>query len=198
MTGPQHHLLVWCFSKSLNTPLPGKQLDLPSIARMIWESNWESFTPSNEAYMNSFMMKPASTLEQVQEQLNEVKDRLHRSSEAENALLSAALSSLPRTCTLSKPVSGQPDISQMGLGRFCVEFLEFPGNRDLRPLEGDESQEALKTFMSPGSVITTKAAWSFTDSEDAAMKYSARRRARTWSCGMGDDSVRDGSVDRRR
>uniref|UniRef100_A0A0W0EYG6 Uncharacterized protein n=1 Tax=Moniliophthora roreri TaxID=221103 RepID=A0A0W0EYG6_MONRR len=140
---------------------------------MIWESNQESFTPSNEAYMNTFMMKPASTLEQVQEQLNEVKDRPHRSSQAENALLSAAPSSLPRTCTLSKPVlfSGQPDISQMGLGRFCVEFLEFPGNRDLRPLEGD-FQEALKTFMSPGSVITTKAAWSFTDSEDAAMKYS--------------------------
>ncbi|KAJ3711631.1 hypothetical protein DFJ43DRAFT_1135116 [Lentinula guzmanii] len=134
------------------TPTP---LDLSSIASMIWESNWESYKPSDSVFMNSFMMKPADKEADVQQQLKQVYQELHRFTAAH---------SLPRTCILAKPClfSGQVDIYQW-----------FPGN------DGPVGQAlevayatATATFIRPGSFITTKMVWSFTDSEADARHYS--------------------------
>ena len=53
-------------------------LDLDSIADAIWESNWGTYTPQNADYMHSFMMTPASSLADVQAQLNGVWPSLYR------------------------------------------------------------------------------------------------------------------------
>ncbi|KAJ3790366.1 hypothetical protein GGU10DRAFT_303087 [Lentinula aff. detonsa] len=154
------------------TPTP---LDLSSIASMIWESNWDSYKPSDSVFMNSFMMKPADEEADVQQQLKQVYQELHRFSDIQNHLLAAAAHSLPRTCILAKPYlfSGQVDIYQMGMSRFGIEMLQFPGN------DGPVGQAlevayatATATFIRPGSFITTKMVWSFTDSEADARHYS--------------------------
>ncbi|EEB91868.1 hypothetical protein MPER_09706 [Moniliophthora perniciosa FA553] len=112
------------------TSVAQKPLDCSSVASMIFASNWGTYTPSNSDYMNSFMMQPASSKEDVERQLVHVSSDLQRFSDVENRLLVAAVQSLPRTCILAKPYlfSGQVDIYQMGMGRFGVEMLEYPRN----------------------------------------------------------------------
>ncbi|KAI0737530.1 hypothetical protein C8Q80DRAFT_309288 [Daedaleopsis nitida] len=154
---------------------PPSPLDLSSISRMIWESNWDSYQPQNTAYMHSFMMHPASSQRDVDTQLARVFPELYRFSEVQNRLLSAAVHALPRTCTVARPYlfSGQVDIRQMGMSRFGAELREFPGNAGPvgRPLE-IEFAAAVASFLKPGSVVTTKACWSFTDREADARHYS--------------------------
>lgn len=163
---------IFQYTSIPETPLP---LDLASIAEMIWESDWDSYTPSDPDYMNSFMMTPANSLENVTAQLNGIYNQLQRFSDVENRLLMAAVQSLPRTSILAKPYlfSGQVDIAQMGVDRFGIEMLEFPGNAGPvgTPLEVEFST-ALASFVKPGSTITTKMVWSFTDSVSDAMHYS--------------------------
>ncbi|KAI0182657.1 hypothetical protein EV127DRAFT_49064 [Xylaria flabelliformis] len=155
-------------------PLPFP-LDRNSLAEQIWTSNWETYTPQNQDYMHSFIMKPADSLEDVKAQLSEVASDLQRFSTVENSMLSAALQSLPRTPVFQHPqlYSGQVDIAQMGLDHFGIEFLEYPHN------EGPVGQElitgfadVLQTYVSAGKTITTKMAWSFTDSVESALHYA--------------------------
>ncbi|RYC65451.1 hypothetical protein CHU98_g732 [Xylaria longipes] len=150
-------------------------LDWNSIAEQIWTSNWDTYTPQDPDYMHSFMMTPAGSLGDVEAQLGNVASELHRLSTVENNLLSAALQSLPRTSVFRHPqlFSGQVDISQMGLDHFGIEFLEYPLN------DGPVGQElitgfadVLHTYISEGKTITTKMAWSFTDSVESALHYS--------------------------
>ncbi|KAG1807974.1 uncharacterized protein BJ212DRAFT_1240558, partial [Suillus subaureus] len=109
------------------TPYP---LDSPNIANAIWKSNWGSYVPSNKFYMNSFMMKPASTLQDVQDQLCDVEARLQKFSIIQNRLLGAAFAAMPRTSVFYAPqlFSGQLDISQLSLDYFGIEMLECPLN----------------------------------------------------------------------
>lgn len=149
--------------------------DRDSVAEQIWASNWSSYTPQDVDYMRSFLMEPAYSLEDVYSQLDRVGDQLQRFSDVQNRLLSVALESLPRTSILSSSVlfSGQMDISQLGLDHFGVEFLECPLNEGpvgetlVSPLD-----DVLSTYISVGRTITTKMAWSFTDSIDDALHYS--------------------------
>ncbi|KAG2159095.1 uncharacterized protein EDB93DRAFT_444388 [Suillus bovinus] len=149
-------------------------LDSPSVATAIWESNWGSYVPSNKFYMNSFMMKPASTLQDVQDQLHDVEARLQRFSTVQNRLLGAAFAAMPRTSIFHAPqlFSGQLDMSQLNLDQFGIEMLECPLNA------GPTSQSltvsftaAMATFVKVGSIITTKMVWSFADSIDIAKHY---------------------------
>ena len=109
---------------------PDYPLNESEVAKMIWESNWKSYTPKNKDYMNSFLMKPAASLD-VKKQLEVVSKELQKFSVVENRLLSAAISALPRTSVSSKGrlYSGQVDIYQFGLDRFGTEFLECPLNK---------------------------------------------------------------------
>ena len=143
-------------------------------ARAIWQSNWGPYVPSNADYMNSFMMKPASSEKDVREQLDLVAPQLLKLCNVYNGLLSAALQSLPRTSLIAKPhlFSGQVDVHQLGLDHFGIEFLECPLNKGpvTQPLQIDIAT-VLSTYVSAGKVITTKVPWSFTDTFAEAMHY---------------------------
>lgn len=153
---------------------PPYPLDQPSIAAAIWASNWGTYTPQNVDYMNSFMMTPASSLEDVQAQLAQVASELQRFSATENQLLSAAFEAMPRTSIVSQPLlfSGQVDISQLGTEHFGIEFLQCPLNAGPTSVSLEiPLQAALDTYLQPGLLITTKMVWSFGDSLDEAMTY---------------------------
>ncbi|KAI8966498.1 hypothetical protein F5Y11DRAFT_309491 [Daldinia sp. FL1419] len=154
------------------SPFP---IDQKSIAKEIWASNWPPYTPQDEYFMNSFMMKPASTLEDVETQLSNVSDELHEFSNVQNRLLSAAILALPRTSILSRPrlFSGQVDIYQLGLDHFGIEFLECPLNNGPAGTELIFAfADAMSNYISTGKIITTKMVWSFTDNLKDAMHYS--------------------------
>ncbi|KAI1737937.1 hypothetical protein F4680DRAFT_426600 [Xylaria scruposa] len=165
-------LKVFEYTSILPPPFP---LDLNSLANQIWTSNWETYKPQNEDYMHSFLMKPADSLEDVKAQLSDVAKDLQQLSTIENNILSAALQALPRTSVFQhlQLYSGQVDIAQMGLDHFGIEFLEYPHN------DGPVGQElitgfsdVLQTYVSVGKTITTKMAWSFTDSVESALHYA--------------------------
>lgn len=164
-------------------------VDLKSIACEIWASNWESYTPQNMAFMRSFLMNPADSLDNVEVQLSFVVEVLQNFSSAENRLLSAAMQALPRTSIFehAQLFSGQLDIYQLGLDHFGIEFLECPLN------DGPVGEElvtsfagALVTFASTRKIITTKMVWSFADSLQDAMHYS---NGIVLVANMPDDSV---------
>lgn len=150
-------------------------LDHDSIAEQIWTSNWPPYMPNDTDYMNSFMMTPAESLDDVRAQLDSVSSELHQLSAVENRIISAALQSLPRTSAAERTqlFSGQVDIYQLGLDHFGIEFLECPLN------SGPVGQElvipfadVLATYVSPGQIITTKMIWAFADSIEDAIHYS--------------------------
>jgi hypothetical protein len=148
--------------------------DFPSIARAIWQSNWGPYVPSNLEYMNSFMMKPASSEKDVREQLDLVAPQLLELSNVHNRLLFAALQAMPRTSLIAKPhlFSGQVNISQLTVDHFGIGFLECPLNKGpvTQPLKFD-FDTALSSFLSAGKIITTKIPISFTDTFDDVMHY---------------------------
>ena len=162
---------IFEYTEIPQTPPPH---DFHSIARAIWQSNWGPYVPSNADYMNSFMMKPASSEKDVREQLDLVAPQLLKLCNVYNGLLSAALQSLPRTSLIAKPhlFSGQVDVHQLGLDHFGIEFLECPLNKGpvTQPLQIDIAT-VLSTYVSAGKVITTKVPWSFTDTFAEAMHY---------------------------
>ncbi len=162
---------IFQYTASGQVPLP---LDQDSIASAIWESDWMTYNPGNADYMNSFMMVPADSLQNVQAQLAEVAPQLQQFSDVENRLLAAAFQAMPRTSLIAMPqlFSGQVDIQQLGTEHFGIEFLQCPLNAGpvTEPLQMP-LEEALATFVSVGSIITTKMVWSFGDSMDEAMQY---------------------------
>ncbi|VUC26607.1 unnamed protein product [Clonostachys rosea] len=154
------------------SPFP---IDQDTIAAQIWASNWDSYNPKNPDYMHSFMMEPADSLDSVKAQLQSVADDLHKLSDVENRLLSAAMQALPRTSTFqhTQLFSGQVDIFQLGVSHFGVEFLECPLN------DGPVGKELITTlddarasYLSAGRTITTKMVWSFADNLEDAIHYS--------------------------
>ena len=145
------------------------------IANMIWQSNWRTYNPRNKDYMNSFLMKPVNSLANVKNQLESVSKELHKLSDIENRLLSAAISALPRTSVSSKGrlFSGQMDIYQFGLDYFGPEFLECPLNSG--PVKDSMTiniNEVLSTYVSTGQTVTTKMFWAFTDTAQDAIHYA--------------------------
>jgi hypothetical protein len=153
------------------TPLP---LDLPSIASVIWETKVGTYVPSNADFMNSFMMKPASSEKDVRSQLDLIAPQLHEFGDIQNRLLSAAVQALPRTSIMAKRrlFSGQMSISHLGLDRFGIEFLECPLNKGpvTQPLQID-FDSVISSYVSAKKVVTTKMVWSFTDTVEYAMHY---------------------------
>ncbi|KAH8424948.1 uncharacterized protein LDX57_002694 [Aspergillus melleus] len=156
-----------------STPPSLNPLDLESIAQQIYNSNWETYTPDNKAYMNSFMMTPASSLSEVTIQLNKIAPEVHRLSDIQNRIMSLAVSSLPRMSVYKRPVvySGQPDMRQLSLDQFGIGFRETAVNSERGPLRIDLDL-FLREYMVRGKTLTTKAFLSFTDEKSTAMGYS--------------------------
>ncbi|KAI1455672.1 hypothetical protein F4805DRAFT_262606 [Annulohypoxylon moriforme] len=156
-------------------PPPPFPIDQNSIAAQVWASDWGTYNPQDEAYMHSFMMKPSDSQDEVTAQLNSVANDLHKFSNVENRLLSAAVQALPRTSIFQhvQLFSGQMDISQLGSSHFGIEFLQCPLNDG--PVDKElvtAFEDVLATYVSSGKTITTKMVWSFTDSVGDAMHYS--------------------------
>ncbi|KAI1749609.1 hypothetical protein F4782DRAFT_542087 [Xylaria castorea] len=156
-------------------PPPPFPIDQDSIAAQIWASKWGQYNPQDPDYMHSFMMAPADSLDDVKTQLSRVATDLHKFSDAQNRLLSAAMQALPRTSIFQHPqlFSGQMDIYQLELSHFGIEFLECPLN------DGPVGEElitifadVLASYVAAGKTITTKMVWSFTDNVKDAMHYS--------------------------
>ena len=165
-------LKIFQYTAIEETPFP---LDQSSIAQMIFASSWGSYTPQNPAFMNSFMMIPASSVQDVQIQLKTVAPMLHVFSEVQNRLLSAAMQAMPRTSrfTHAQLFSGQMDIYQLHLDHFGIEFLECPLNAG--PVDQPLIQAfatVMASYVSKDKTITTKMTWSFTDTMDDAIHYS--------------------------
>lgn len=157
------------------TGLKGNPLDDDSIANSIWTANWPPYTPKDKDYMNSFMMEPADSFNEVNSQLQEKKDRLKECVIAESNIILASLKSMPRTSCFKVPnlYSGQVAISNLGPDHFATYFNEFPLNNDpnLPPLKMSLN-DAINSFMSVGKDITLKSFMSFTDSYKDAQHYS--------------------------
>ena len=156
------------------TGISDNLLDLDSIAEAIWSADWGQYSHSDKYYMNSFMMKPANSLDDVKKQLANKKDSLLINNNSEINIIEVALNALPRISTLKKPnlFSGQVSIGNLGSKHFATYFKEFPYNWDKNEELEMPLDEALDTFIQPGKSITLKSPMSFTDSLDDAMHYS--------------------------
>lgn len=157
------------------TGVSDQPLDIDSIANGIWTSNWNTYNPRNKYYMNSFMMHPSDSLDDVRQQLEEKKDTLYTCNLAEIDVLVSALRSLPRTSCISKPAlySGQVAIFNLGSHHFATYFEEMPANHDasLPPL-GMPLAKAIDTFIQQGKTLTLKTFMAFTDTYEDACHYS--------------------------
>jgi hypothetical protein len=160
---------IFAYSRVIKKPL-----DLNSIAQAIWTADWPPYTPQDVYYMNSFMMKPAKSLEDVKNQLDEKASILRINNLSELNIIEASLKSMPRTSIIKIPklYSGQVAISNLGTEHFATYFEEFPNNADSnKPLEMALT-EALDTFIKTGNTLTLKSPMSYTDSLKDAMHYS--------------------------
>lgn len=157
------------------TGVENQPLDLDSIADGIWTSNWNTYNPRNKYYMNSFMMQPADSLDDVRSQLEEKKETLYTCNLGEIDVLLSALRSLPRTTCLSKPAlySGQVAIFNLGTHHFATYFEEMPANHDASlPSLDMPLTQALDSFIEPGKTVTLKTFMAFTDTYEDARHYS--------------------------
>ncbi|WP_444997601.1 hypothetical protein [Aliikangiella sp. IMCC44359] len=157
------------------TGLDNKPLDMNSIANGIWTANWPPYTPQDKDYMNSFMMVPANSLQEVQSQLDEKASSLYINNLSEINIITAALLSMPRTSCLAKPklYSGQVAISNLGTEHFATYFLELPANSDpAQPPLQMPLTDAINSFLAVGNTVTLKSFMAFTDSFKDAQHYS--------------------------
>ena len=95
------------------TPLP---LDSTSIARAIWTTHVGTYVPSNVDFMNSFLMKPASSEKDVRSQLGLVAPQLHEFSDVQNRLLSAAVQAQGFRCHRLLRAGAQPELPALSGG----------------------------------------------------------------------------------
>lgn len=162
---------IFAYTAMGRSPPP---LDQPGIAEAIWESNWNTYNPSNADYMRSFLMVPADSLQNVQTQLAAVADQLQRFADIENRLLAAGFQAMPRTSTVDQAqlFSGQVDIYQLGTEHFGIEFLQCPLNAGPAgvPLQ-IPLQQALDDYIQVGDTLTTKMVWSFGSTYEEALQY---------------------------
>lgn len=154
---------------------PPVQLSKDDIVNAIWTSNWPPYTPHNETFMASMMMEVAYSEEEVATQYDQVHDELVTLLDALKRVTNAALYAMPRVSVKSIPrlYSGQVDVSNLGCKALATYFEEYPGNAGPAgsPM-GMPIDEALSSFMAPGSTITLKSFVSFTNNLRDAQHYS--------------------------
>lgn len=154
------------------TAMPGSPLDLPTIARVIWNCNYPGYSAKDANFMNQFMMQPATSEADVLQQLIGVEAKLKPLAMAEmdvqvNALLALpapTLADYPQLYRGAMPLSGG-----YNTGDFAPSLFEFPGNAGptTTPLY-QAFADALDGILSEGSIITTKGPWSFSNDEAGA------------------------------
>ena len=159
------------FNQMAYTSLDTQPLDVDSLAASIWGCFYPHCTAQNTNFMNMFLMQPASSKQNVRRQLKSVAKKIQHYAIAETTLQTNALLKLPKVSTIDYPLlyRGGMAISGNTLDNFAPSFLEFPGNKGpttaplLYPIE-----DALENMLKPGSIITTKAPWSFSNDLEGA------------------------------
>lgn len=154
------------FNQMAYTGLKGLPLDINSFAQTIWRCDYPNCTAKDADFMNMFLMKPATSEADVLQQLEPVAAQVQQYAIAETTLQINALLKLPKISSKEYPLlyRGGMAISGNTLDNFAPSLLEFPGN------EGPTSEplvypfdDALNTMLQPGSVITLKTPWSFSN-----------------------------------
>ncbi|GLO61970.1 hypothetical protein MACH09_24780 [Vibrio sp. MACH09] len=146
-------------------------LDLDSMAKTIWQCCYTDCTARDADFMNMFMMKPATSEQDVRQQLGTVADQVQQYALAETTLQINALIRLPKVSSSEYPqlYRGGMAISGNTLDNFAPSLVEFAGNA------GPTSEpliypfkDALGNMLQPGSIITLKTPWSFSNDLEGA------------------------------
>lgn len=161
------------FTQFCHTAIDNRPLDFDGVTDAIWSSHWPPYTPEDEYFMRSFLMKPAKSREEVADQLKDVSPTLYKYAKAETRVLSSAISCLPPTSTKLIPrlFSGQVDIGNLTTAHFAPGFFEFPLNELAGSALKMDLTTALSNFLSPGNIVTSKKIISFADTIEDAMHY---------------------------
>lgn len=155
------------FNQLQYTGVAGKPLDLVTISRVIWGCNYPGYSVKDANFMNQFMMQPASSLQNVYDQLQTIHEELKPLAEAEMSVYSNAVVNLAPPSVEEYPYLYRGAMSMSGgynTGDFSPSMFEFEGNDGptFMPLYQAFS-EALEGVFKPGSIITTKGPWSFSN-----------------------------------
>lgn len=154
------------------TSMEGHPLDLPTIARVIWNCDYPGYSAKDANFMNQFAMKPATSEADVYNQLLGVYETIKPLAMAEMnvqilgllGLAQPTTSEYPQLYRGAMPMSGGYDTSN-----FSPSLFEFAGNNGPRsdPLMQDLST-ALDGVLAEGNIITTKGPWSFSNDLEGA------------------------------
>ena len=132
----------------------------------IWNCQQPSDAARNEDFMNAFLMQPADSEEDVYQQLCKIHERLKPLVIAEMHVYAQAVLSLKYPTVKEYPELYRSAVSNSAgynSDDFAPALFEYPGNWG--PQEYPLSQnfeEALFGALSPGSIITAKSPWNFT------------------------------------
>ncbi len=168
------------FSEMVYTGINGHPIDYPGICQMIWDHYYApSYSAENADFMNMFMLRPAQSVADIQNQWSvgaamKLKARVN----SEARIMAQAVLSLPKISTADHPVlyrGAMPLNCRAGVSsvsRFGASLMQFWGNAGPadQPLEAD-LKTVLERLLADGAQIAPKACWSFTNSYDEALQY---------------------------
>lgn len=154
------------------TGVPGQPLDLKTMARVIWGCNYPGYTAKDANFMNALMMKPARDEADVYNQLLGVYEQLLPLATAEMDVMEHAILDLQPVSVIEYPQlyrGAMPMTGGYNTSDFSPSLFEYSGNwgpTDAPLVQAFE--DALNGCLIPGSIITTKGPWSFSNDLDGA------------------------------
>ncbi|CAA6693546.1 MULTISPECIES: hypothetical protein [unclassified Lentimonas] len=154
------------------TGVAGTPLDLDTMAGVIFGCNYPGYTHTDANFMHQFLMQPATSETDVYNQLLDVYEQIKPLAIAEMKVYSAGVLSLAPPTVADYPLLYRGAMSMSGgydTGDFAPSMFEFPGNAGptTDPLYQAFS-EALEGCLKPGSIVTTKGPWSFSNNKAGA------------------------------
>lgn len=161
---------LYCYTSITGTPR-----NINEMAQGLASSDWGTYKITNVDFMNSFMLQPMTTLQEVLQGLADVNEKLGIYLNALARITLAAKYALPRVSLAETPMlySGQVAIRNLTNDAMAAYFLECPLNAGPvgTPI-AMSIDDALAGFMAPGNTVTLKSFISFTAYEQEAEQYS--------------------------
>jgi len=155
------------FSLMQYTGIAGLPLDLRTMARVIWNCRFSTDSIQGEDFMNAFMLQTAASEEAIYQQLCQVYRKLQALTTAEMKLYAQAILSLNYPSVDEFPTlyrSAVPELAGYNTEDFAPSLYEYPGNWGPQEYPLIQNfEEALFGALSPGSIITSKAPWTFSN-----------------------------------
>ncbi|MGZ0654100.1 hypothetical protein ACWPKS_00680 [Coraliomargarita sp. W4R72] len=149
------------------TSAAGCPLDLPTMARVIYGCTYPGYSYKDANFMNQFMMQPATSEQDIYNQLLGVYQRVKPLALAEMKVFANAVLALAPPTVAQYPQLYRGAMSMSGgydTGDFSPSMFEFPGNAG--PIDEPLYQAldaALEGTLRVGAIITTKGPWSFSN-----------------------------------